>query len=271
MTSTLDQLLNESVASGTVPHIYGAVVKGTEIVYEGSAGGSGSNRIYRIASMTKALTTAAVMQLVERGLVDLDALVSDYLPLDGPRVLEGFTSDGTPRLRPAARAPTIRELLTHTAGYAYGVWHPMLHELFSSQGIAALGPAGEERLTAPMVADPGTAWNYSIATDFVGRVVEEVSGADLDAYMKSDLLGPLGMIDTSFTLGKGEDDRLMSTHRRRSTGEVVSYDLPRPEANGFCSGGGLTSTPHDYLRFLTAILNGGTLAGARVLEAHTIG
>jgi len=271
LTQPLQNLIRQSVDGGTLPHVFGAIVKGGSVVFEGQAGDGARDRIYRIASMTKAVTTVACMQLVEQGQIVLDAPVTDYLEIAPPEVLEAVTADGAPTTRPASRASTIRELLTHTAGYGYGIWNERLHQLFAAQGLGSLGPDGADRLSAPLVVDPGTEWNYSIATDLVGRVVEAVSGADLETYMKRAIFDPLGMPDTSFTLAEGQDARLASVHLRHLNGQLRDLKPSRPEARGFCSGGGgLSSTPADYLRFLQALLNDGEIEGQRILEPATL-
>ena len=271
MTQALQDTVSAAVESGALPHLCGLVLRGGEIVYEGAAGDAGLDRIYRIASMTKALTSVAVMQCVERGLIELDASLDRYLALPSPRVLVNVDALGQGTFRDAIRTPTIRELLTHTGGYGYGVWNERLCHYFKARELPALGPSGAERLTAPMVADPGTEWHYGIATDFLGQIVEAVTSTDLETYMQTNIFKPLGMPDSSFTLAPANDDRLMTPYHRGPNGELVTLELPRPQANGFCSGGGgLTSTPRDYARFLGAILNKGTLEGTRILKANTV-
>jgi len=271
MTHALDAAISTPIEHGDLPHLCGLVIRGEEIVYEGTAGGAGIDRIFRIASMTKALTSVAVMQCVERGLVMLDGALDDYLTREPSRVLAGFDGQGQAQFRAPARAPRIRELLTHTGGYGYGVWNETLCRYFEGRGEVPIGPSGAARLTAPMVADAGTAWHYSIATDFLGQVVETVTGCDLDSYMKDAIFEPLGMTDTSFDLAPGADDRLMTAYRREDDATLAAIELPRPQANGFCSGGGgLTSTPQDYARFLAAMLNLGALHGTRILESGTV-
>ena len=271
MAQPLEELIRQSVDDGTLPHVFGAIMKDGRVVFEGQAGDGARDRIYRIASMTKALTTVACMQLVERGQIELDAPLTDYLEIARLEVLESVAANGTPTTRPAARAPTIRELLTHTAGYGYGVWNEPLHQLFTARGLGSLGPDGADRLSAPLVADPGTEWHYSIATDFVGRVVEAVTATDLDTYMKRAIFEPLDMPDTSFTLAEGQDARLASVHLRRLSGRLRELALSRPDARGFCSGGaGLSSTPADYLQFLQALTNDGGIERQRILEPNTL-
>ena len=271
MSGSLDRLLETAVADGTAPHLQATVIRGGDVVYESTAGPVAPDAVYRIASMTKAVTTVAVMQQVERGHIALDAPVTDYLALDPPRILTGFGREGEPLLVPASRPPTVRELLTHTAGYGYDIWHPLLHQLFTGQGLAPIGPPGAARLTAPMIAEPGSAWHYSIATDFAGRLLEEVTGTDLEQCMRDGIFEPIGMPDTTFDPDPARLARLASVHRRRSSGEIVPVELPPPASSGFRSGGGgLTATRADYVRFLKALLAGGSLDGAPILAAETI-
>ena len=163
ITQLFDSLIRQPVDQGALPHLYAAVAKDGELVYEGEAGNTARDRIYRIMSMTKAVTSVACMQLVEQAQISLDAPVTDYLEIAGPEVLEAVAADGTPTIRPATRPPTIRELLTHTAGYGYGVWNERLNQWFTAQGLSSLGPGGVEQLNVPLVAEPGTEWHYSIA------------------------------------------------------------------------------------------------------------
>ncbi len=271
MAQPLDDVIGQSVETGVLPHLYAAVLKDGTLVYEGHAGDTARDRIYRIASMTKPMTTVACMQLVEQDRISLEAPVSDYLEIPDLVVLEAVASDGTPTMRPASRPPTIRELLTHTAGYAYGVWNELLLQHFTAEGFMSLGPAGADRLNVPLIADPGTQWHYSIATDFIGRVIEEVAGTDLETYMQCAIFEPLNMPDTSFTLAQGQDARLTSVHLRRLNSQLRELALSRPESLFFCSGGGgLSSTPVDCLRFLQMLMNDGELEGQRVLDADTV-
>lgn len=270
MTKSLDALIEQTVTDQVLPHVYAAVMCNGKLTYEGVAGDTGADRIYRIASMTKPITSVACMQLIEQGRIALDAPVTDYMIIAGPEVLEDIAADGTATLRPASRAATIRELLTHTGGYAYGLWNEKLAKLFAANGLGHMGPAGIERLNVPMVADPGTQWQYSIATDFVGRVVEEVAGENLDSYVRQHIAEPLGMPDTAFTLAAGADSRLTAVYRRRTSGELIDLEAPRPDPGEiYGGGGGLLSTPADYLRFLAALLNEGELDGARILSAES--
>lgn len=271
MERVLDELLKAPVEAGHLPHLCAMVVNDQDIVYTGMAGDGDPDRIYRIASMTKVLTSLAVMQCIENGSVELDAPVDTYLDMPRPQVLSGVDHEGKALLRRPTRSPSIRELLTHTGGHGYGVWNKALFKHFSTQGFDPMGPPGDRRLTAPMVNDPGTEWNYSIATDFLGKVVEAVSQMDLDAYMKKAIFGPLGMSDSGFDLANGEDARLMPSFRRTLKGTLKPIDLPRPTSSGFCSGGGgLTSSPRDYARFLSALLGGGQYRGNRIIKNDTL-
>jgi methyl acetate hydrolase len=227
--------------------------------------------IFQIFSMTKPVTSVAVMQLVERGKVKLDEVVSCYLPdFTEFKILVGF--DGrTPQLRSASRGPTVRELLTHTSGYAYPYWSARIaryEEVFGK-------PEGREAFKAlPLVFEPGSRWRYGRGTDVLGILVEAVSGQSLAEYFTENILGPLGMDNTSFQVPSEAWKRVSSRYQREPDGRLGSaaWPLPTasPEVDFFSGGGGLYSTAPDYIRFLQALLNGGEFAGARILERETV-
>lgn len=207
-----------------------------------------------IASFTKALTTAAVLQLVEQGRVSLDAPVAGQLPeLARPKVLAGFDTDGAPILRDAARPVTVRQLLAHTSGLAYAFCHAELARYAAAQ-------RGDQRADAPAVEplmfEPGSAWTYGVGLDWAGELVAAVTGRTLDVYLQNQIFGPLGMRETSFA--QQSDAPLASMHARSEKDglAVTKFQLP-PPPNRAMGGGGLYSTAGDYLKFLTAILAGG--------------
>jgi len=211
--------------------------------------------MFAIASMTKAITTVAAMQLVERGVLDLDAPAGDYLSdLRDLPVLCGF--DGAPRFTATRYQVTLRQLLTHTAGFAY-VWnHP----------LALLAGAGGEPY---LVHVPGERWHYGVNIDWVGRVIEAVTGGDLEQYFQERILRPLGMFDTTFRLTSDQQARLTPTWQKHADGSLQPSGLPvPPPCNG---GGGLYSTAADYIRFLQAILRSGTTEeGVRLLSPASL-
>ena len=221
--------------------------------------------------MTKAITSVATMQLVEQGKLSLDGPIGTVLPhLAAPMVLDGF--DGPmPRLRPAAGPITLRQMLTHTAGFGYDVWNEDLKRATDALGLPGRPTSIDELARFPLLFDPGTRWNYSIATDIVGHVIEAASLMKIDDYLATHVTGPLGMADTTFTLSDAQRPRLVAMHQRAADGSLGAGD--RPAGNGpafLAGGGGLCSTAGDYTRFLRMLLRGGTLDGARILSAETV-
>ena len=226
-----------------------------------------------IASMTKAVTGAAAMQLVERGELHLDEPASSVLPnLADAGVLEGFDDDGQPLVRPARAPITLRHLLTHTSGFGYDTWSEPLLRYQQATGTQSM-TSGElvATTTVPALFDPGEGWMYGISIDIVGRMVEEVSGHRLDHYFDEHILRPLGMDSTSFGLSDDLQSRSAAMHARRLDGSLVAVELARsPEPKFPSGGGGLYSTAEDYCRFLQMILGRGSLDGVEVLRAETV-
>ena len=230
-----------------------------------------TDTIFRIASMTKPVTSVAVMQLVEKGTVGLDEAFSVYLPDFGDiKVLEGFDEDGAPSLRNAARAPTIGELLSNTSGYVYSTWNENMQRY--EDGVEM--PKGREKFVAlPLSFDPGSRWEYGPSTDVLGILVEAVSRQTLEQYFSENIFAPLGMEDTAFQVSADEWSRVAPCYQREQ-GELGPCSLPlskEPQKVRFFSGGGgLHSTAPDYMRFLRALLNGGELEGTRILARETV-
>ena len=227
-----------------------------------------------IASMTKAITGAAAMQLVERGELHLDAPASDVLPgLADAGVLEGFDDDGRPVVRPARAPITLRHLLTHTAGFGYMNWsEPMLRYLQATgTHLITSGELVAMTTTVPALFDPGERWMYGINLDFVGRMVEEASGQRLDDYFGEHIGGPLGMDSTAFSLNHDMQARQSAVHARLPDGSLTAIDLARsPEPEFPSGGGGLYSTVEDYCRFLQMILGRGSRDSVEVLRPETV-
>ncbi len=268
MTNTpMDKVLVAAVERGDVPGVVAIAVNHDGVLYEGAFGKAraaedvpmGTDSIFRIASMTKALTSAAAVQLVEQGRLSLDAPASAVLPeLAG---LELLTLSGDLRL--AAKPVTLRQLLTHTSGFAYPFTSAALAAHLATKGIT--GPGGGD-IRTPLLFEPGTRWQYGVSTDWAGRMVEAASGQTLDAYMRDNLFAPLGMPDTGFSVPPADGARLTSTHTRGEDGSLAEQPVTVPGPPPvFSGGGGLTSTARDYARFLRLILNGGELDGVRVL------
>jgi methyl acetate hydrolase len=224
-----------------------------------------SDALFRIASMTKAATSTAAMQLVEQGRLAIEDPVEKYLPQFAKlSVFESFDpTTGVYRLRPATKPVTIRHLFTHTSGLGYD---------FTSSIVRDFKPrAGEEYSVGPLLFEPGERWHYGTSTDLLGRLVEKVSGLSLEDYFRQRIFTPLGMPDTFYFVPKDKELRLVTVNRRLGDGSLVK-NSPQPPTSGFTpiGGGGLSSTASDYIRFTRAFLNGGELDGARVLSASTV-
>ena len=276
VASPIDALLASGVENGRIPGIIAIAATSDGITYEGTAGvrDISSNTkmtvdtIIRIASMTKAITSVAVMQLVEQGKIELDQPAGDYLQqLAEVEVLEGFDADNKPILRRAMTAVTVRQLLTHTSGYVYEIWNEDAAHYASS----GYGPSdGEDFLDTPLAFDPGTNWEYGISTDILGVLIEETSGQSLDEYFLEHIFIPLGMPDTYFIVPDDKLPRFATAYAKSNQGELTPIPYSRPSGDFFSGGGGLRSTARDYVRFLRAILNRGELDGVRVLSAASV-
>lgn len=223
--------------------------------------------VFQIASMTKAIVSAGAMQLVERGKLDLDAPIGDLLPqLANPQVLTGFSDSGEPQLRPASRPITLRHLLTHTAGLGYFFIRPEVLRYFAATGMPA--PGSLASIQMPLLFDPGENWEYSVATDWVGLAVEAASGKRLGEYLQSNLLDPLGMSSTAFLDALPDD--AAKVHARTPEGGLAVQPMFLGGGEFEMGGGGLSSTAHDYGRFVRMMLRGGELDGNRVLAEATV-
>ena len=185
-------------------------------------------------------------------------------------MLEGFDAKGLPLLRPATRPITLRQLLTHTAGFTYRLWDAKAVQYAAS--INQLTPA-QKILAArsPLMFDPGERWQYGTSIDWVGRIVEFVSGDPLDVYFRKHIFDPLGMKDTTFVISPRQQEREASVHRRKGDGSLAAEPMePRSTKQTFSGGGGIYSTGPDYLTLIRMLLEGGTLNGARILGPDTV-
>ncbi len=279
-TRELDSALRHICESGAVPGLVAMATNENDLIYRGAFGKrdiSGDqpmtpDSVFWIASMTKAITATAAMQLVERGKLSLDGPLGDLMPeLAAPNVLDGFDADGTPKLRPAKTALTLRHLLTHTSGFCYDMWNAGMVTYLKSTGTPGIISCKNAALTAPLVFDPGTRWEYGIGIDVVGKVVEAASGQRLGDYFRDNLLGPLGMDDTSFRLGESQRSRRVAMHRREADGGLTSMPFEIEQNPEFeMGGGGLYGTASDYLKFTRMILNKGRAGGEQLLQTATV-
>jgi methyl acetate hydrolase len=257
----IEAALAQGVASG-LPGLAAAALLPDGKVIEAAAGVRGldnpapmtADTVFWIASFTKALTSVAVLQLVERGRVGLDDPVAEYLPgLSAPTVLTGFDVSGAPQLTPVKSAITVRHLLAHTSGLAYEFCHAELARYTAGQ--AAPRPPGE---APPLMFEPGRGWTYGVGLDWAGELVARIDGRTLDAYLAEEVFGPLGMRETGFAPTEAQAGRRASMHARGADGALsaMPFQLP-PSPNAAMGGGGLYATAGDYLTFLRAILAGG--------------
>ena len=279
MYDTIAAPLSHAVESGDVPGVAAAAATINGVIFQQGFGTGDlatglpmtADTVVWIASMTKAITGACAMQLVEQGRLSLDADITATLPeLAKVQVLEGFGPDGAPRLRAPKRAITLRHLLTHTSGHAYDMWNADIARYMAITGIPGVASCRNAALLLPIVADPGDKWEYGIALDWAGKAVEAVSGQTLARYMQSHIFDPLGMADTGFRIGAAQRQRLARIHARTPAG-LVSTDTELPQDPEFhMGGGGLYSTVGDYLKFTQMILHGGTFNGAQLLRSETV-
>jgi methyl acetate hydrolase len=274
-STKIDDTLRSGIARRKIPAAVGMVATKSKTLYEGAFGTRDSSgtpvridSIFRIASMTKAITTVAALQLVEQGKVQLDEPVSKRLPqLAKLEVLDGFDATGRPRLRPARTEVTLKHLLTHTSGFCYDNWDG---DMFRYESQKSGQPASGT--VAPLMFEPGTRWQYGQGIDWAGRLVEAVSDMSLEEYFQTRILRPLEMRDTSYIMPAERFERLVSLYNRQEDGSLKqdARKLPDPPKT-FNGGGGLFSTTGDYVRFMQMILGKGRgLNGAQILQAKTV-
>jgi methyl acetate hydrolase len=275
----IDQILSQKCEAKEIPGVVAMAATGGEVIYQGAFGKRDLGRddpmttdsVFWIASMTKAITTAAGMQLVEQGKLSLDESIGKLLPdLANPQVLEGFDAKGEPKLRPAKGQITLRQLMTHTAGFAYDMWNGDMVKYLEKTGTPGIITCQNAALKTPICSDPGTRWEYGTNIDFVGKAVEAVSGKKLDAYLRDNLFAPLGMNDTGFKISDSMRKRLVGMHARAPEG-LGPFPFEMEQTPEFhMGGGGLYGTAADYIKFTQMILNKGKANGNQVLKPETV-
>jgi len=275
----IDATLHASMEKRKIPCAVGMVATADHITYSGAVGKRDSasgmavspDSIFSIASMTKAVTSAAAMQLVERGKLSLDEPAAKHLPeLGNLKVLAGFDSAGKPILKDNTKPLTLRLLMTHTSGCVYDTWDAdILRYEKATNSMPVLGSVAPP---LPLAFEPGTRWQYGTGIDWTGRLVEAVSGLTLEQYFQQNIFGPLGMADTTFILPASKFDRLVSEYRRQPDG-VLKEDprtMPKPP-KAYNGGGGLYSTAPDYIKFTQMILRHGRGPGKeQILQPKTV-
>jgi CubicO group peptidase (beta-lactamase class C family) len=295
----IDSVLQQAVDRGEIGGAVALVLRDGQTVYSRAFGWSDreANRrmttdaVFRIASQSKAITSVAIMSLVEEGKIALTDPVSRFIPAFQRTTVATRSDTGRVIVR-ARRAVTIRDLLTHTAGISYGT-DSLVAPLYREKGLgSAAGPQGwyfadknepvcdviERLATLPFVAQPGERFVYGYNTDILGCVVEKVSGVSLDEFIRKRITAPLGMRDTYFFLPKDKATRLVAVYASGTTNQIVrAPDGPPGQGDyvggprkTFGGGAGILSTAADYARFLQMLLNGGALDGARILAPKTV-
>jgi methyl acetate hydrolase len=271
-SSALSTFFNDAVVRGDVPGVVALVVDRDKLLYHEAFGKMNvaknvpmaKDTIFRIASMTKAVTSVGVMQLVEQGKVALDDDVSKFLPrLKSPQVFSKVDEQSaTYQTQPAKRPMTIRQLLTHTSGIGYS---------WSDHGLAIAqkktGATNDSEL--PLVNEPGARWTYGASTRVLGEVIEKITGERIDAYLEKHILAPLGMRDTTYTVPADKYSRVVTVHQKANNA-ITETQNPTPIPATIRGDGGLFSTAADYSRFVQMILNRGQLGGVRILKESTV-
>jgi methyl acetate hydrolase len=273
--AALSRQLRDAVARGDTPGVVALVVGRDAVLYEGAAGkldaahnmAMPANAIFAIASMTKPVTSVAIMMLIEEGKLSLDDPVSKYLPgFDQLQVITKFNDkDATYETRPAKRAMTIRHLLTHTSGIGYAFTNPIEYRLTQA--------TKKNEWELPLLNDPGDKWNYSASTRVLGMIIEKITGTSLEAYYQQRIFKPLGMMDTSFAVPPAKQSRVPKQYRRVDAGlregepQAPTPSTPTPPFRG---DGGLYSTVQDYGKFVQMLLNGGHLGSSNILSESSV-
>jgi methyl acetate hydrolase len=278
--SGVDEVLRAAIGRNDVPGVVAMAATREGAFYQGAFGRRAlpvgapmtADTVFWIASMTKAITSTAAMQLVEQGKLALDKPIAEVLPeLAAPQVLEGFDPAGAPRLRPAKRPITLRHLITHTSGFVYDIWNPDIGRYMEQRGTPGIISCQNAALNLPLAFDPGGQWDYGIGIDWAGKAVERVSGQRLGAYLAEHLFGPVGMTDTGFKLTPDRRAHLAGMHARGENGTLAAIPFEIPQEPEFeMGGGGLYGTAADYLAFQRLFLNQGRADGRQVLKPETV-
>jgi methyl acetate hydrolase len=269
--AALSQFLSEAVGRGHVPGVVAVVMNRDGMLYQDAVGKLDVARgvemrpdaIFRMASMTKPVTSVAVMMLVEAGKLALDDPVSRHLPeFEARQVISTFdAADGRYQTRPAGRPMTVRHLLAHTSGLGYAFSSPTVARLL--QGTQKSEP------DLPLLHDPGDRWTYGANTRVLGRIVANVSGQPLDVFVRSRIFEPLNMADTTWVVPPDKLSRVVTVHQR--TGGTLVEQPNAPAQRAPVDGDrGLFSTAGDYAAFLRMLLNDGKLGAARLLGEKSV-
>ncbi|MCY4127987.1 MAG: serine hydrolase [Gammaproteobacteria bacterium] len=278
--SAVDEMMSEYVEEGRVAGVVVSVAYRNDVVYTKAVGNRGTederpvkeDDLFRIYSMTKPITGVALMQLHEQGKFELDDRLDKYIPELANLKVHNDEGDATTPERPI----TIRNLLTHTAGFGYVFTGHSVDQLTREAMQAKdLEEFVQKVAEIPLRYEPGTRWHYSIAVDLQGLLIERLSGKTFDVYLEESIFDPLGMEDTFFGVPEEKFERFLPNHNwSRSMNHLIqsgqgAFDSYR-NPTFFSGGGGLVSTAHDYMTFARAVANGGELNGVRILKSETV-
>jgi CubicO group peptidase (beta-lactamase class C family) len=288
----ITQFFQGEVDKGAIPGAVLLVARNGKVVYDEAIGYQDREKkipmkpaaIFRVYSMTKPITSVAVMMLAEEGKIDLLAPASQYLPefkdlKVGVEKADPATGKPTLTLEPVQRPMTVQDLLRHTSGLVYGPFgHTLVHDAYNKANLFDNGQTLAEMVSKlsklPLAHQPGTVWEYGMSTDVLGRIVEVVSGMPFDRFVAERITRPLGMRDTAFYLNSAQAPRLAEPQVDAATGKRPEFgkaeDFTQEKVKWFSGGGGLFSTAWDYARFCQMLLNGGELDGVRLLSPKTI-
>jgi len=272
--AALSRQISSAVSRGDAPGVVALIVGREGVLFEGAAGKLDVardipmpvNALFSIASMTKPVTSVAIMMLFEQGKLELDDPVSKYLTgFDNLQVITKFNEkDATYETRPAKRPMTIRHLLTHTSGIAYAAFNPMVYRLKEA--------TKKHEWELPLLNDPGDKWNYGPSTVVLGMIVEKISGESLEAYFQRHIFVPLGMVDTSYAVPLAKQSRVATEHSRINgvLQEQPREPIPATPTAPFRGDCCLYSTAQDYGKFMEMLLNGGNMGPAKILSENSV-
>ena len=276
-SDSIDEVLRTAVKE-RIPAVSAAVVAHDKNIYEGHFGYSDLSKnslvdeksLFRIASMTKAITSACIFQLIDKNLLNLDTQLKEYFPeIADRKVIEGFDENGEAILKDVTNDITIGHLITHTSGFAYEIWNANIAKLVEKGDLVSAFSTSDEFLKAPLIFEPGTSWEYGIGIDWLGVLIEKISECSLQDYMKKNIFEPLEMDDTSYDLSEEEHHRVVNVYGRNGSDyQEMPFSIPKQSA--FYSGGGnLISSLDNYSKFLKVFLNSGKSNGAEILSSSS--
>lgn len=286
--AAMDAMLSAAVESGEVIGVQALVFDEGKTVYRGMYGLADRERnipvaadsVYRVYSMTKPMTSALIMDLIEEGKLGLSEPASKYIPQLAQMKVASLDADGNPQFADQARPMTIEDLLLHRAGLAYGIFgQGPIEQAYAQAGLfnseETMADQMDKLAVLPLLGQPGEQWFYSFSIDVLGRVAEVVTGQTLGEALEDRFLGPLGMTETSFQVRPDQRSRFVSNYLLQPDGSYVLADDAQTSdfAKGHAyesGGGGLVSTTEDWLKFARMLLNEGEYDGVRILEPETV-